>query len=227
MGILRKIADAFDPPVEVRWQGAARLSKYVDRRVVAAASSIRARRKTWRPFWPAYRPYRRRSPACPLSFIASLTPAGRRITGTRSTRLIRNGPNRAADMAGFSRMAGGLDAVARQRPCGNQTDGGGRRHGAGPGALGIRIVQLLASGRLAYDIVETTGFYGATGRQRRLLEGEVLHLRDRSDDGLIGRCRLSRAAAVVRNALSIQEFTGSLYENGVNPSGVLESDGRR
>lgn len=83
-------------------------------------------------------------------------------------------------------------------------------------------VQLLSSGRLAYDIVEQIGFAGTTGRPRRLLEGEVLHLRDRSDDGYIGRSRLSRAAAVVSNALSINEFAGNLYDNGINPSGALE-----
>jgi HK97 family phage portal protein len=43
---------------------------------------------------------------------------------------------------------------------------------------------------------------------------------------LIGRSRLSRAAAVVVNALSVQEFSGALYENGINPSGVLELDGK-
>src|SRR5262249_49284962 len=66
-------------------------------------------------------------------------------------------------------------------------------------------VQLLASGRLVYDIVELTHLYGGTGWPRRLLQDEVFHLRDRSDDGLIGRSRLQRAAAVLSAGLSIQE----------------------
>lgn len=87
-------------------------------------------------------------------------------------------------------------------------------------------VQLLPSGRLAYDITELTHINGGTGRPRRLLQGEVLHLRDRSDDGIIGRSRLQRAAAVVQAGLSIQEFANALYQNGVNPSGALEMEGK-
>jgi len=86
-------------------------------------------------------------------------------------------------------------------------------------------VQLLRSGRLVYDVTEITAIGGGTGRPRRLLQGEVLHLRDRSDDGLLGRSRLHRAAAVVQAGLGVQEFAGALYRNGVNPSGVLELDG--
>jgi HK97 family phage portal protein len=87
-------------------------------------------------------------------------------------------------------------------------------------------VQLLPSGRLAYDVVEFVSSYGGTGRPRRLLQGEVFHLRDRSDDGLLGRSRLQRAASVVQAGLSIQEFANALYRNGVNPSGALETEGR-
>lgn len=87
-------------------------------------------------------------------------------------------------------------------------------------------VQLLPSGRLAYDVTELTQIHGGTGRPRRLLQGEVLHLRDRSDDGIIGRSRLQRAAAVVQAGLSIQEFANALYQNGVNPSGALEMEGK-
>jgi HK97 family phage portal protein len=87
-------------------------------------------------------------------------------------------------------------------------------------------VQLLPNGRLVYDVSEVTSIYGGTGRTRRLLQDEVFHLRDRTDDGLIGRSRLQRAAAVVQSGLSIQTFANSLYENGANPSGVLELAGK-
>lgn len=85
-------------------------------------------------------------------------------------------------------------------------------------------VQLLPSGRLVYDVVELVSVYGGTGRPKRLLQDEVFHLRDRSDDGLLGRSRLQRAAAVVQAGLSIQQFANSLYANGVNPSGALQMD---
>ncbi|OGA59969.1 MAG: phage portal protein [Betaproteobacteria bacterium RIFCSPLOWO2_12_FULL_65_14] len=83
-------------------------------------------------------------------------------------------------------------------------------------------VELLTSGRLVYDITETTSLYGGTGRPRRLLQDEVFHLRDRSDDGFVGRSRLQRAAAVVTAGISMQDFANALYRNGVNPSGALE-----
>lgn len=87
-------------------------------------------------------------------------------------------------------------------------------------------VFMLPSGRLAYDVTEQVGVYGAAGRRRRLLDGEVLHLRDRSDDGLIGRSRLSRAGEVVGAGLSLQEASYGLWRNGIFPSGALESDHR-
>jgi len=86
-------------------------------------------------------------------------------------------------------------------------------------------VQLLPNGRLVYDVNEITSVYGGTGGTRRLLQDEVFHLRDRTDDGLIGRSRLQRAAAVVQAGMSIQTFANALYSNGVNPSGALEVAG--
>jgi hypothetical protein len=62
-------------------------------------------------------------------------------------------------------------------------------------------VQLLPNGRLVYDVSEVTSIYGGTGGTRRLLQDEVFHLRDRTDDGLIGRSRLQRAAAAVQAGL--------------------------
>lgn len=86
-------------------------------------------------------------------------------------------------------------------------------------------VYMLPSGRLAYDVTEQFGVWGATGRTRRLLQGEVIHLRDRSDDGLLGRSRLSRASEVVGAGIALQEATGALWRNGVFPSGALTVDG--
>lgn len=87
-------------------------------------------------------------------------------------------------------------------------------------------VQLLPNGRLVYDITEIISAFGGTGRPQRLLQDEVFHLRDRSDDGLIGVSRLRRAAAVIQAGLSIQDFANQLYANGINPSGALEVDGQ-
>lgn len=81
--------------------------------------------------------------------------------------------------------------------------------------------QMLPSGRLRYDVTPVP----PGGMPRRLLDGEVLHLRDRSDDGYLGRSRLARAAETVAVGLSMERYALGLYQNGVRPSGVLEVPG--
>lgn len=84
-------------------------------------------------------------------------------------------------------------------------------------------VELLPSGRLAYDIWEPT-LPGSGATKRRRLAHDVIHLKDRSDDGLIGRSRLSRARDVFLTAGSQQTFARTFLERGAQPSGVISSD---
>jgi HK97 family phage portal protein len=86
-------------------------------------------------------------------------------------------------------------------------------------------VFLLPSGELAYDIVQFIAPWGGTGTPRRYLNGEVVHIKDRSDDGFLGRSRLSRAPEVLGNALSLQEFSSAQWKNGVTPSGAIQMEG--
>lgn len=85
---------------------------------------------------------------------------------------------------------------------------------------------ILANGRMVYDVPEGPAPGVGSARTKRLLDSDVIHLRDRSDDGLIGRPRLSRCAAPARVALSMQSYSEELYDNSARPSGVLsiESD---
>lgn len=80
-------------------------------------------------------------------------------------------------------------------------------------------VAYLASGRLAYDVGN------GRGGVRRLLQSDVLHLRDRTDDGFIGRSRLSRAAETVASVAASNTFAKSFIERGAAPSGVIELPG--
>jgi HK97 family phage portal protein len=97
---------------------------------------------------------------------------------------------------------------------------------------GLRVVpwnwcapQMLASGQMVYDVYDQPGIYApAQGKRRRLLSHQVVHVRDRSDDGLIGKSRLQRAAAVLQNAHSVQSFATSILENGLHISGILTSE---
>lgn len=81
---------------------------------------------------------------------------------------------------------------------------------------GMVTVAELSSGRLAYDVAD------GRGNTRRLLEGEVLHLRDRTDDGKIGRSRLSRAAETVSGVQAANTHAAAFLSNGASPSGVIE-----
>lgn len=81
---------------------------------------------------------------------------------------------------------------------------------------GMVTVAELPSGRLAYDVSD------GRGNTRRHLEGEVIHLRDRTDDGKIGRSRLSRAAQTVDAVANANQHANSFLANGASPSGVIE-----
>lgn len=83
---------------------------------------------------------------------------------------------------------------------------------------------LAPSGRLVFDVTEQTGLYGANGRTRRLLADDVVHLKDRSDDGILGRSRLSRSPDTIATALQVNEFARSFLANGAQPSGAITSD---
>lgn len=84
---------------------------------------------------------------------------------------------------------------------------------------GLVSIAYLSSGRLAYDVND------GRGNARRLLQGEVLHLRDRTDDGLIGRSRLTRAAETVAGVAASNTFARSFLDRGMAPSGVIEFPG--
>lgn len=103
------------------------------------------------------------------------------------------------------------------------------RDGAGQPALRFIpwqwvTVSILPSGRLAYDVSEAVGPLGATGRRYRLLQDEVAHLRDRSDDGVVGRSRLSRGAATIETAQTANEFGRNFLANGASPAGAISSE---
>jgi HK97 family phage portal protein len=79
--------------------------------------------------------------------------------------------------------------------------------------------EVLTSGRLRYTATMPNTMESVT-----LLQDDVLHLRDRTDDTLIGKSRLARAASAIRTSIYLQEFSESLYLNGTAPSGALKHD---
>ncbi|SDA27091.1 phage portal protein, HK97 family [Nitrosospira sp. Nsp18] len=80
-----------------------------------------------------------------------------------------------------------------------------------------RVTTLqLDNDRLAYDVTDTKG------RVRRLLQHEVLHLRHRSDNGLVGVSPITASRETFELALSERDHGNSTYTNGTRLSGILK-----
>ncbi len=134
-------------------------------------------------------------------------------------RLVRIGPNQAMTwpdlvehlLASTLLTGNGLLAIERA--------GNGQLAALRFVPWSLVTVAELASGRLAYDVSDERG------NARRYLEGEVLHLRDRTDDGKIGRSRLSRAGETVSGVSAANTAAASFLNNGARPSGVIEVPG--
>jgi HK97 family phage portal protein len=82
-------------------------------------------------------------------------------------------------------------------------------------------VVALPTGRLAFDVVSYQTPWGGSGQPRRYLDSEVLHLKDRSDDGWLGRSRISRAPDVLGAAIGLQTYSTAIWNNAATPSGLL------
>jgi len=224
MGLIRRIADYFDPEErarEVSWdalKGGVDIggTAYVNPKMAENLSTVLAcvgAISSAMASLPAY--------------VYRQLERGREIdTRHPIARLIAAGPNQHQSWCDFLEWVMASVLLRGNALAELVTDDRGAVSALRPIPWEFVTVQLLPSGRLVYDVVETTALYGGTGRPRRLLQDEVFHLRDRSDDGLIGRSRLQRAAAVLQAGLSIQDFANALYKNGVNPSGALEMEAK-
>lgn len=72
------------------------------------------------------------------------------------------------------------------------------------------------AGEVFYDV----RMYGQ-GPTERLSTMDVLHLKDRSDDGFVGKSCIQRARDAVSNELAQGRFGASFYANGARPGGLL------
>jgi HK97 family phage portal protein len=70
-------------------------------------------------------------------------------------------------------------------------------------------VDQLDSGRLRYRYRDPL----LRGEERTLLQGEVLHLRDLSDDGISGQARASLAREAIAVAAAGEAFVGGFFKN--------------
>ena len=78
-------------------------------------------------------------------------------------------------------------------------------------------------GQLVYG-VQSPSLSGRPSEYRYVRD--VLHMRDRSDDGLVGRSRLQRSGQAVAHAQTLAAAASSVYSNGITPSLAISVDGR-
>jgi HK97 family phage portal protein len=81
----------------------------------------------------------------------------------------------------------------------------------------VCVLRLPGTRKIVYDYSDPI-----TGGTRRLLPEEVFHLRDRTDDGFVGKSRLARARESIGTAIAIERFAANTFKNGARLSGVLE-----
>ncbi len=150
------------------------------------------------------------------------TPAGRVEAPTHPVAALLRAPNQFQTWPDFCEWIIASTLIAGNGLAEVVTDGNGRPVALLP--IPWRYVRpvLLPSGKLGYDVSPHTTLWGGTGPQRRLLASEVLHLKDRSDDGYIGRSRISRAPGAIENGLDEQRYTQALWLNGAQMRGVIQ-----
>jgi HK97 family phage portal protein len=84
-----------------------------------------------------------------------------------------------------------------------------------------------APDRLVFDVLHATPEATLLGLPPRLLDTDVMHVRARSDSGVIGRSVLSRAAGVTAEGVELGTLAFNNWRNGTRPSGALTTDGSR
>ena len=78
-------------------------------------------------------------------------------------------------------------------------------------------VEIMRDGRLRYKYNDPL-----TNQVRVLLQEEVFHLRNWSDDGYVGQSTVSLGADVFGVALAAQEYSARFFANDARPGGIIE-----
>jgi HK97 family phage portal protein len=91
---------------------------------------------------------------------------------------------------------------------------------------------IVPNSKLVFDVTMTMmpwplpGPRPANGYPIRYFADEVVFLKDRSDDGILGRSRLSRCPEVLACGLGAQGFSSGIWRNGAVVGGVIQHPGR-
>jgi HK97 family phage portal protein len=80
------------------------------------------------------------------------------------------------------------------------------------------LTKKLSNNRLGYQITTSQG------KQRSLLQEEMLHIRYHSDDGIIGKSPIQVCRDSLGLGLALQTHGASQFKNAARPSGLLTTD---
>ncbi|MEM6623088.1 MAG: phage portal protein [Pseudomonadota bacterium] len=134
--------------------------------------------------------------------------------------LVRRGPNSWQSWPEFVEWLAASTLLHGNGLAEIVTDPAGRVVELLPIPWGLVRVELVNPGKVIYHVTGDD-LTAPMGSQRRLLAREVVHLRCRTDDGVIGVSPLRRAAAAADSAVEIDTHAKALWRNADRPSGVL------
>ncbi len=81
----------------------------------------------------------------------------------------------------------------------------------------VTVDRLKSTGRIRYKYTDPL-----TSEVRTLMEDEVFHLRNFSDDGVVGQSTISMGCDVIGNALGAQDYQARFFKNDATPRGIIE-----
>ena len=92
----------------------------------------------------------------------------------------------------------------------------------------VRVMRE-ASGRLSYEIkprATQNDAVGAVGKTRVLMQGEVLHIRGLSSNGIVGFNPIEVEREAIGMGIAAQDYAARFWRNDSRPGGVLEHPGQ-
>lgn len=85
----------------------------------------------------------------------------------------------------------------------------------------IQVERIKPTGRLLYKYNDPL-----TSNTRTLVQEEVFHIRNASDDGVMGQSTVAMGCDVFGVALAAQDYAARFFANDATPPGVIESAGK-
>ncbi|UOA32561.1 hypothetical protein DSM110093_02361 [Sulfitobacter sp. DSM 110093] len=135
-------------------------------------------------------------------------------------RLVRRGPNLWQSWPDFVEWMAASALLHGNALAEIVADRAGRVVELRPIRWGLVRVELVNPGRVIYHVTGDD-LSAPMGTTRRLLASEVLHLKARTDDGVIGVAPLRRAMAAAAHAVETDAHSKAMWRNSDRPSGVL------